>query len=145
LPLLTKYIEEASFRVPGLLANGKSFESATIAQLKTFADEYHIRIQPGSNKESMFQSIRAGRRSLMLCYAHNLNAKTLRNCDKSVALINQSQFSVHESSQKVYILRGADFFFSDTCQKKDGHRPQRLQTLGKVSPYHRPRRASRTQ
>ena len=58
LPLLTKYIEEASLRVPKLLANGKSFESATIAQLKTFADEYQIRILPGSNKESMIESIR---------------------------------------------------------------------------------------
>ena len=59
LPLLTKYIEEASLSVPTLLANGKSFESATIAQLKTFADEYHIRILPGSNKQSMIESIRA--------------------------------------------------------------------------------------
>jgi hypothetical protein len=42
-----------------LLANGKSFESATIAQLKTFADEYHIALMPGSNKESIIESIRA--------------------------------------------------------------------------------------
>jgi hypothetical protein len=59
LPLLTKYIEEASLSVPTLLANGKSFESATIAQLKTFADEYRIRILPGSNKQSMIESNRA--------------------------------------------------------------------------------------
>ena len=58
LPLLTTYIDEAKSRVPSLLANGKSFESATIAQLKTFAEEHHIRISPGSTKESVIETIR---------------------------------------------------------------------------------------
>jgi hypothetical protein len=58
LPLLAKYIEEANSRIPSLLANGRSFESATISQLKTFAEEYQIRILPGSTKESIIESIR---------------------------------------------------------------------------------------
>jgi hypothetical protein len=59
LPLLQKYIDVMRKIIPSVLANGKEFESATIPQLITFADEHNIRILPGSNKKSIIESLRA--------------------------------------------------------------------------------------
>ena len=59
LSILHRYIDEARKKIPTVLANGKDFESATIAQLLSFAKEYNISIIPGSRKEIIIDTLRS--------------------------------------------------------------------------------------
>jgi hypothetical protein len=61
LTLLKKYLDEVNHLIPQTLANGKSFEDATVSQLRSFAKHYNISILHSDLKQNIILKIQIAR------------------------------------------------------------------------------------